>query len=131
MQLKLLLEVMDSTDGQVGQFTKKIALIEKQDKGAKLLMTVPGIDCLTTLTIMAEIADIARFSTPWKMVAYTGLLLSHRDYAGKVKRWHITKQESRWLRFALVEAANTAKAHDERLSRFFSRIEGRRGLRRP
>jgi hypothetical protein len=36
-------------------------------------MTVPGIDYITALTIVSEIVDIQRFSTPWKLVGYAGL----------------------------------------------------------
>jgi transposase IS116/IS110/IS902 family protein len=36
----------------------------------KLLMTIPGIDYFTALTIVSEIVDIKRFSTPWKLVGY-------------------------------------------------------------
>jgi transposase len=93
----------------------------------KLLMSMPGIDYLTALTIMAEIADISRFPTPWKLVSYAGMSPTHRDSSGKIRRGRITKQGSRWLRYAIVEAANIAKMHDDRLERFYERIAQRRG----
>ena len=37
-----------------------------------LLMTVPGIGFVLAYTIAAEIGDITRFSSPEKLVGYTG-----------------------------------------------------------
>jgi transposase len=53
--------------------TAKIASISKEDERVRLLMTIPGIDYITALTIVSEIVDIQRFSTPWKLVGYAGL----------------------------------------------------------
>ena len=85
------------------------------------------IDYLTALTIMAEIADISRFQTPWKLVPYAGLSPTHRDSSGKIRRGRITKRGSRWLRYVIVEAANTAKVREDRLKAFYERIAPRRG----
>jgi hypothetical protein len=38
-----------------------------------------------------------------------------------------TYEGSRWLRNAVVEAAETARLHDERLGAFYERIARRRG----
>jgi transposase len=127
MQLNSLFEIIDSLDRQIDSFTSKIASIAKEDHRVRLLMSMPGIDYLTALTVIAEIADITRFQTPWKLVSYAGLSPTHRDSSGKIRRGHITKQGSRWLRYAIVEAANTAKVHDERLKTFYERIAQRRG----
>jgi transposase len=127
MQLNSLLEIIDLLDRQIISFTAKIASVEKEDKRVRSLMTMPGIDYLTALTIMSEIADINRFPTPWKLVSYAGLSPTHRDSSGKMRTGHITKQGSRWLRYAIVEAANTAKVRDQRLKAFYERIAQRRG----
>jgi transposase len=75
MQLNSLFEIIESFDSQIDSFTAKIASIAKGDPRVRLLMTMPGIDYLTALTIIAEIADIGRFPTPWKLVSYAGLSL--------------------------------------------------------
>jgi transposase len=127
MQLKSLFEIIETLDRQVDSFTAKIASIAKDDQRVRLLMTVPGVDYLTALTIVAEIADINRFQTPWKLVAYAGLSPTHRESSGKIKKGRITKQGSRWLRYAVVEAANITRLHDARLKSFYERIAPRRG----
>lgn len=127
MQLQSLFEIIESLDRQIDSFTTKIASVAKEDQRVRSLMSMPGIDYLTALTIMAEIADISRFPTPWKLVSYAGLSPTHRDSSGKIRRGHITKQGSRWLRYAMVEAANTARVRDARLKAFYERIDQRRG----
>jgi len=52
---------------------------------------------------------------------------SQRFLGKDIRRGRITKQGSRWLRYAIVEAANIAKMHDDRLERFYERIAQRRG----
>ena len=38
-----------------------------------LLMTAPGFGWITSFTVACEIGDITRFSTPTKLIGYTGL----------------------------------------------------------
>jgi transposase len=78
---------------------------------------------------MAEIVDVKRFSTPWKLVSYAGLAPSRRESGQQNSSigMRITKQGSKTLRYAMVEAANTALRDDERLGRFYRRIAERRG----
>ncbi|MGI0088418.1 MAG: IS110 family transposase [Nitrosotalea sp.] len=127
MAVDAYVKTLDIFDLQIDIFTKKIASISKQDSNVRLLMTIPGVDYLTALAIMSEIVYIERFSTPWKLVSYAGLAPSRRDSGQARHRGGITRQGSRWLRFALVEAAGTTKRFDERLGKFYDRISARRG----
>jgi transposase len=121
--------IIELLDMQIEVFTKKIASIVVGDDKTKLLMTVPGIDYVTALTIIAEIVDVKRFSTPWKLVSYAGLAPSRRESGQQTSSigMRITKQGSKTLRYAMVEAANTALRDDERLGKFYRRIAERRG----
>ena len=49
------------------------------------------------MLISAEIVDVRRFSTPWKLVSYAGLAPSIKESSGKTKTGKITKQGSPWL----------------------------------
>ncbi len=118
--------MLESLDRQITVFTAKIASISMDDDRVKLLMTIPGVDYFTALTVVSEIADIKRFITPWKLVAYAGLAPSQRDSGDRRRRGRITKQGSRWLRFALVEAANISRMHDERLKAYHERIASKK-----
>jgi transposase len=87
-----------------------------------------GIDYITALTVISEIVDIKRFKTPWKLVAYAGLFAPSRRDSGETHRQgRITKQGSKWLRYVLLEEANTGIRFDERLCSIYHRIAPRRG----
>ena len=70
MVVDAYLDALVAIQKQIGIFTAKIAFVSKEDQRVKLLMTIPGIDYFTALTIVSEIVDIKRFSTPWKLVGY-------------------------------------------------------------
>ena len=127
MAMDAYIDTLNTFDAQIERFTAKIASISREDDRVKMLMTIPGIDYFTALTIMSEIVDVKRFSTPWKLVAYSGLAPSRRDSGNSKRRGGITRLGSRWLRFAMVEAANTTVRYDERLGAFYNRIANRRG----
>jgi transposase len=128
MAMDSLLSVGENLSKQIAVFDTKVASISKEDERVKLLMTIPGVDFLSALTIVSEIVDIQRFSTPWKLVSYAGLAPSRRDSGDTIRTGgRITKQGSRWLRFMLVESAHIATMYDERLGRFYRRISERRG----
>src|SRR5215831_225636 len=67
----------------------------------------------------------------WYQVAYGISTESEENW--KIKRdahrngGHITRQGSKWLRYAIVEAANTSTRCDDRIGRFYKRIAERRG----
>lgn len=127
MAMDAYIDALHTFDRQIEIFTAKIASVSREDDRVKLLMTIPGIDYFTALTIMSEIVDVKRFSTPWKLVAYAGLAPSRRDSGNTKRRGGITRQGSRWLRYAVVEAVNTTIRYDERLGAFHNRIASRRG----
>jgi transposase len=79
------------------------------------------------MLIFTEIVDIRRFSTPWKLVSYAGLVPSIGESSGKVKYGKITKQGSLWLRWILVQCAMTAVRYDELFRTFYERLKIRKG----
>ena len=80
------------------------------------------------MLISAEIVDVKRFSTPWKLVSYAGLAPSIRESSeGKTKTGKITKQGSPWLRWILVQCALIAIKYDAHLRIFYDRIRNRKG----
>jgi len=121
------LQTLTTLTSQIELITEQIAKHSIEDPRVKLLMTIPGINYYTALTIVSEIVDVNRFATKWKLVSYAGLCPIQRDSGMKRWRGGITREGSRWLRNALVEAANTARLHDQRLGAYYERIAKRRG----
>ncbi len=63
------LENINMNQKQTGTFETKIATISNEDERTRLVMTIPGISCVTALTIISEIVDINGFATAEKLVS--------------------------------------------------------------
>ena len=125
MSLDAYLDGIDMIQRQIDAFETRMAAVSNKDKRMRLLMTIPGINYITALTIISEIVDVGRFATPEKLVSYAGLVPSQRDSGQTRVSGGIAKHGSTWLRYAMVEAAHTAIRHDQRISRLYSRIAAR------
>jgi len=94
---------------------------------AALLMSVPGIGYYSALLIFGEIGDIGRFPSAKHLCSYAGLVPSVHSSGDKTRYGAITKQGSRWLRWALVESVHHAIRQDRRLEECYRRIAARHG----
>jgi transposase len=100
----------------------------RADPNVTRLMTIPGIDMVVAVGLMAAIGPIARFAGPDRLVAYLGLNPSvHQSGEGRPRHGRITKQGRTHARTMLVEAAWQAVRGPGPLHAFFQRISSRRG----
>jgi transposase len=98
------------------------------DERVTRLMTIPGIDMVVALALIAAVGDIERFDAPRKLVSYLGLNPSVRQSGpGPAYHGRITKQGRGHARGMLVEAAWVAARAPGPLRAFFLRIRARRG----
>jgi transposase len=74
------------------------------DRGCQVIRQLPGIGPVLAAVIVAEIGDVTRFSNAGQLCSWAGLTPRHRESGVKVTRGHVTKQGSRILRWALIEA---------------------------
>src|SRR6516165_3994075 len=94
-----------------GELSGEIALLEQVigdllagHEGYRAIQALPGIGPVLGAVIVAEIGDIRRFPGPGQLCSWAGLTPRHRESDTKVSRGHVTKQGSRMLRWALIEA---------------------------
>jgi len=121
-QLETYLLLYEKLQEQIKPLSKRVRGLVKQNHTAQLLMTIPGIGPITAMFIVAEVDDISRFRSYRNLASYAGLVPSLDASAGKEKMGRITKQGSRYLRTALVEAAQAAaRMQNSRLRVFFRR----------
>jgi hypothetical protein len=73
-------------------------------EGYAAIRALPGIGPVLAAVIVAEIGDIRRFRRPGQLACWAGLTPRHYESDTKVIRGHVTRQGSRMLRWALVEA---------------------------
>jgi transposase len=114
-----LAPVIERIDGELHQHAKG-------DPRVKVLRTLPGVGEFTALVMLAEIGDISRFPSARKLASWAGLTPAVRGSDLKVRHGHISKQGSAWLRWAMNQAAQTAKRSPE-FAATYSGIAQRRG----
>ena len=105
---------------------KVIADLLEHHQAYHALQQLPGIGEVLAAVIVAEIGDISRFHHPGQLCAWAGLTPRHRESDTKIARGHITKQGSRVLRWAMVEAIQRLPA-DTPVRDVKDRIIARRG----
>jgi len=121
------LRLTASLSREVLHLSKELRGMAKDDPEVQLLMTVPGIGYYTALLVKAEVGDIGRFSSGDHLASYAGLVPSTRSSGGVERHGRITREGSRWLRWAMVEAAIVHVRCDSPVTRFYHRVAERRG----
>jgi len=107
---------------------RELVALYRGDERIRRLMPIPGIGFLTATTIIAEVGDVSRFRSPEQLTSWTGLTPTERSSADHTRRGHISKQGSRWLRWAMVEAAAKV-GQAPGLKEFTAPIAERRGTK--
>ncbi len=94
-----------------GELTTEITMLSEVTadllaghRGCQVIQQLPGIGPVLAAVIVAEIGDVTRFRTAAQLCSWAGLTPRHRESDTKVARGHVTKQGSRLLRWALIEA---------------------------
>jgi transposase len=102
------LENLDHLGGQIAEVESEIQRLSTSEHWVDVVpyaMQLSGLGMITTMTILAAIGDISRFSTAKKLVGYAGLGASVHDSGLTHRKGHITKAGRKEMRWALVEAA--------------------------
>lgn len=107
---------------------REIAMTVMDDASVRRLMTITGVNLTVAVGIMAAIGDIARFTSPQKLVSYFGLNPRVRQSGlGAAHHGRISKVGRSHARAMLVEAAWAAAKAPGPLHAFFVRIRAKRG----
>jgi transposase len=93
------------------------------------LMTIPGVDAIAGVAILAAVGNFHRFDDPDRLVAYVGLNPKVRQSGNSAPvHGRISKAGRAQVRGVLVEAAWSASRAPGPLRAFFQRIKARRGF---
>jgi transposase len=107
---------------------RDIARAALADPNVTRLMTIPGIDMVVAVGLMAAIGRIERFSNPGKLAAYIGLNPSvYQSGDGAAHHGRITKRGRSNARHLLVEAAWQTVRSPGPLRAFYHRVRAKRG----
>jgi transposase len=124
-----LLRQLDFHGGELAAVEKELATESLADPVVARLRTIPGIDAIAGMSIVAAVGDFSRFSDADKLVAYVGLNPKVRHSGnGAPVHGHISKAGRAHVRGVLVEAAWSASRAPGPLRAFCQRIKARRGF---
>ncbi len=121
------LEVLSFLKEKVSHSNSIVRELAKKDERARILQSIPGIGLFFSLLILYEIDDISRFKDEKKLCAYAGLVPSTHASGGKVFHGRITKTGSKWLRWAAIEATQTAVRSNPEFYTYYQRIRVKKG----
>jgi transposase len=96
------------------------------------LKTLPGVADILAVVIWTETGSIERFSRAEQYASYCGLVPQEHSSGGKIRFGAVRRDVNVYLKWAFVEAANSAVLNAERcgyghISRLYQRLKTRRG----
>jgi len=99
-QMNHCLQRLDSLDKDV----KKLAESNCYKEIVGFLRCFHGIDTLTAITIITEIFDFGRFSSPGQLMSYLGLTCSENSSGESQRKGSITKAGNKRVRRLMIES---------------------------
>ena len=133
LRIKLIKDHIDYLTNEINNLRDIIDnLVAPYENYINLLMTIPGIDRNSAITILSEIGiDMSEFSSHYKLTSWAGLAPGCNESAGKKKSVKISRAGV-YLKPCLVEVAHCA-VKDKTNTYYankFNKISKRRGKKR-
>jgi transposase len=113
---------------EIAMLDRAIARRLKGHQGYEAIQDIPGVGKVLAAIFVAEIGDVSRFQRPEQLASWAGMTPRHHESDTTVRRGHITKQGSRLVRWAAVEAAKVPRSGSW-LKSDYRRIAARRGVK--
>ena len=112
VRIDSLRDLVEAYDREIDMLEREIHAELKGHAGYRAIQAIPGIGKTIGAIMVAEIGDITRFKTPEALCSWAGLTPKQRDSDIKVRRGRITKQGSKLVRWAAIEAVtNLSGSH--------------------
>src|SRR4029450_7672384 len=104
VRVESLRELIEIYDREVVMLERKIHDGWRDDRGYQAIQALDGVGRTIAAILVTEIGDIGRFRSPEALCSWAGLAPHHRESDTKVVRGKITKQGSKLVRWATLEA---------------------------
>ena len=125
-RVKSLRDLIELYDREVAMLEGQIHRQLRGHRGYRAIQAINGIGRTIAAILVAEIGDVGRFRSAEALCSWAGLAPRHRESDTKTVRGSITKQGSKLVRWALIEAVSRYRG-GPRLAGDFRRIAERRG----
>ncbi len=129
---ELLLEQLDLASGQLQRQEERLASLLKVSPAMRRLGTLPGVGLILSAVMALEIGDVGRFASAERLASYCGTTPRVSSSGGKTRYGKVRDDVNRYLKWALVEAANVVVLNQSRWAgrhtvRLYQRIKARKG----
>jgi transposase len=118
--------IITALDFEIDTFAALLARRLHRDPGYVAIQQIPGVGPVLAAVFVAEIGQVDRFPGPAQLASWAGLTPKHYESDTTVHRGRITKQGSRLVRWAAVEAVQRVPKHS-RLGQVREDVGRRRG----
>ncbi len=126
IRVESLRDLIELFDSQLAMVEGDIRHQLRGQVGYEVIQSIAGVGPVLAAVFVAEIGEVTRFKSPAHLASWCGLTPSHRESDLSVHRGSITKQGSRLVRWAAVEAAQK-QAKNTKLRADFARITASHG----
>jgi len=127
LQLDSSLRLLDATRADRDQLDAVLSREAHGEPRMALLLSVPGLDLATAMTLLAAIGDVARFDDPKKLVGYLGLCPRVYQSADHSYHGRITKAGSASARWMAIQAANLLVRTPSPFQHWFRKLKKTKG----
>jgi transposase len=125
-RIESLRDLIELYDREIRQCDARIYRRLRGHPGYEAVQALRGVGPVLAAVFVAEIGDVTRFDNPRRLCSWAGLTPRLRESDTHSHRGHITKQGSRLLRWAAVEAVSGA-VRDPQIAAIKHRVGTRRG----
>ena len=108
-QVTVALAMIDAVQAQLVALTEQLRAYARRQSGCRALQAHYGIGGLTAVAVLAELGDARRFSSSREAVRYAGMDITVYQSDKRRAPGHLSRQGPPTLRWALFEAAQTAR----------------------
>jgi transposase len=127
-ELEFLSTQLDEVNQALKQFGKRAPVVEREARA--VLDTIPYVGPVTIDVVVSELGDVRRFRSQKKVVSYAGLAPGIRASSRCRRELGITKEGSRLLRWALVEAAWRVVGRTRYWGHVYEKLKARMGAKK-
>lgn len=127
LRVSSLRRLIQAYDEEVDELAQVLAEVLGPHAGYQAIQAIPGVGPVLAAIFVAEVGEVGRFCRADQLCCWAALTPRHRESDTKVRRGSITKQGSRLVRWAAIEAAQ--RQSNTFLAKDFFRIAARRDNR--
>ena len=121
-----LLTLLHQLETSIGELDRAVAEEANTRVEAQRLMTHPGVGPVTALAFVLTLGPPNRFARGKQVASYFGLIPSENSSGGRQRFGHISKQGNSFMRWVLVEAAQSAVRCEPQMRRDYLRLAHRK-----